>query len=111
MRQRVRQLGAFDCIRFAQKANSNMLVQLGQVARGHPVWLRLNPGFGHGHNRKTNTGGPSGKHGIWHEELEQALHLIDAHRLSLVGLHMHIGSGVQPSTTATGTTKSPLRAS
>jgi diaminopimelate decarboxylase len=24
MRQRVRQLGAFDCIRFAQKANSNI---------------------------------------------------------------------------------------
>jgi diaminopimelate decarboxylase len=161
MRRRVRQLRAFDCIRFAQKANSNihilrilramgvlvdavslgeieralragyvpgtaaheivftadviddatlarvvelgipancgssdMLVQLGQVARGHPVWLRLNPGFGHGHNRKTNTGGPSSKHGIWHEELEQALRLIDAHQLRLVGLHMHIGSGV-----------------
>jgi diaminopimelate decarboxylase len=74
--------------------SSDMLVQLGQVAREHPVWLRLNPGFGHGHNRKTNTGGPSSKHGIWHEELEHALHLIDAHRLSLVGLHTHIGSGV-----------------
>jgi diaminopimelate decarboxylase len=161
IRQRVRQLQAFDCIRFAQKANSNihvlrllremdvlvdavslgeieralragyaagtaaheivftadmmdkatlarvvelaipvncgssdMLVQLGRVARGHPVWLRLNPGFGHGHNRKTNTGGPSSKHGIWHEELDDALRLVDAHGLSLVGLHMHIGSGV-----------------
>lgn len=161
MRERVRQLHAFDCIRYAQKANSNihvlnvlramgvlvdavslgeieralragyvpgtaaheivftadvidpatlarvvelgipvncgspdMLVQLGMVARGHRVWLRINPGFGHGHNRKTNTGGPSSKHGIWHEELEDALRLVDAHGLSLIGLHMHIGSGV-----------------
>jgi diaminopimelate decarboxylase len=161
VRQRVRQLQAFDRIRFAQKANSNihvlgvlremgvlvdavslgeieralragyvpgtaaqeivftadiideatlarvvelgipvncgspdMLAQLGRVARGHPVWLRINPGFGHGHNRKTNTGGPSSKHGIWHEGLEDALRLVEAHGLSLVGLHMHIGSGV-----------------
>jgi diaminopimelate decarboxylase len=33
--------------------SADMLVQLGKVARGHPVWLRINPGFGHGHNRKT----------------------------------------------------------
>ncbi|MEO7035645.1 MAG: diaminopimelate decarboxylase [Polyangiaceae bacterium] len=72
----------------------DMLVQLGQVAPDHPVWLRINPGFGHGHNRKTNTGGPLSKHGIWHEGLEDALRLVDAHRLRLVGLHMHIGSGV-----------------
>jgi diaminopimelate decarboxylase len=161
IRERVRQLRAFDRIRFAQKANSNvhilrllralnvvidavslgeieralragfdpgtdaqevvftadvidaatlarvvalkipvncgspdMLAQLGEVAPGHPVWLRLNPGFGHGHSQKTNTGGPLSKHGIWHEGVDDALRLVDAHRLSLVGLHMHIGSGV-----------------
>ena len=30
---------------------------LGERASGHRVWLRINPGFGHGHSRKTNTGG------------------------------------------------------
>ena len=35
----------------------DMLEQLGQVSAGHPVWLRVNPGFGHGHSQKTNTGG------------------------------------------------------
>jgi diaminopimelate decarboxylase len=161
IRQRVRQLSAFDCVRFAQKANSNthilrllrsmgvavdavslgeieralragyvpdttahdivftadiideatlarvlalgipvncgspdMLRQLGCVGQGHPVWLRINPGFGHGHNRKTNTGGPSSKHGIWHEQFEDSLRLVDEYGLSLIGLHMHIGSGV-----------------
>ena len=161
IRRRVAQLGAFDCVRYAQKANSNthilrllrslgvmvdavslgeieralhagyqagtpdheivftadiideatlhrvvalgipvncgspdMIRQVGEAGRNHPVWLRINPGFGHGHSRKTNTGGPSSKHGIWHDELEDCLQLIDELGLSLVGLHMHIGSGV-----------------
>ena len=160
IRQRVRQLSAFDHVRYAQKANSNthilrllrsmgvlvdavslgeieralragyrpgtaeqeivftadiideatlarvvalgipvncgsldMLAQIGRAQRGHPVWLRLNPGFGHGHNKKTNTGGPLSKHGIWHEDLNDALRLVDQYGLTLIGLHMHIGSG------------------
>lgn len=71
-----------------------MLEQLGQAHREHPVWLRINPGFGHGHSRKTNTGGEQSKHGIWFEELPDALKIIDQYGLQLVGLHMHIGSGV-----------------
>jgi diaminopimelate decarboxylase len=43
-----------------------MLEQLGQVSPGHRVWLRVNPGFGHGHSQKTNTGGENSKHGIWY---------------------------------------------
>jgi diaminopimelate decarboxylase len=73
--------------------SEDMLRQIGERRRGHPVWLRLNPGFGHGHSRKTNTGGESSKHGIWHENLPDALSIIDTHGLDLVGLHMHIGSG------------------
>lgn len=71
----------------------DMLVQLGQITDNHPIWLRINPGFGHGHSRKTNTGGLFSKHGIWHEDLGDALHLIDRYGLNLIGLHMHIGSG------------------
>lgn len=72
----------------------DMLHQLGEVSPGHRVWLRINPGFGHGHNRKTNTGGKTSKHGIWHNELRQAVELTRRYRLHLVGLHLHIGSGV-----------------
>jgi diaminopimelate decarboxylase len=57
------------------------------------VWLRVNPGFGHGHSRKTNTGGEWSKHGIWHAYLDEALRHVEKYRLDLVGLHMHIGSG------------------
>lgn len=72
----------------------DMLRQLGECSPGHRVWLRINPGFGHGHSRKTNTGGENSKHGIWHEQLGEALDCIRAHGLHLVGVHMHIGSGV-----------------
>ena len=73
--------------------SSDMLTQLGQRNPGHRVWIRVNPGFGHGHSRKTNTGGKWSKHGIWHEYLHEALQCIDRYGLHLLGLHMHIGSG------------------
>ncbi|MBX9348301.1 diaminopimelate decarboxylase [Chromobacterium vaccinii] len=72
----------------------DMLRQLGEAAPGHPVWLRINPGFGHGHSQKTNTGGENSKHGIWHGDLDEALQAIRQFKLRLVGVHMHIGSGV-----------------
>lgn len=71
-----------------------MLEQLGEAHAGHRVWLRVNPGFGHGHSQKTNTGGEQSKHGIWHDQLPEALALIAKYNLDLVSLHMHIGSGV-----------------
>ncbi len=72
----------------------DMLHQLGQASPGHAVWLRINPGFGHGHSNKTNTGGEHSKHGIWHADLGLALGAIRQRGLKLIGLHMHIGSGV-----------------
>jgi diaminopimelate decarboxylase len=72
----------------------DMLHQLGARSPGHAVWLRINPGFGHGHSNKTNTGGEHSKHGIWHTDLAAALAAVSQHGLKLVGLHMHIGSGV-----------------
>lgn len=72
----------------------DMLRQLGERHQGHAVWIRINPGFGHGHSQKTNTGGENSKHGIWYEDVPEALAVINQYNLSLVGFHMHIGSGV-----------------
>ncbi len=74
--------------------SSDMLDKLGQVSAGHPVWLRINPGFGHGHSQKTNTGGENSKHGIWYADLPQAVAKIQNYGIKLIGVHMHIGSGV-----------------
>ncbi|HEX4147526.1 MAG TPA: diaminopimelate decarboxylase, partial [Pirellulales bacterium] len=73
--------------------SADMLDQLAARAPGREVTLRINPGFGHGHSQKTNTGGEQSKHGIWHEGLELALREIDDLGLSVTGLHLHIGSG------------------
>lgn len=71
----------------------DMIEQLGRQAPGREITLRLNPGFGHGHSQKTNTGGEQSKHGIWHTELAECLRSADHLGLGVTGLHMHIGSG------------------
>src|SRR4051794_170241 len=71
----------------------DMIRQLGDRCPGRKITLRINPGFGHGHSQKTNTGGEQSKHGIWHEELPACLQLAKEHRLKVTGIHMHIGSG------------------
>ncbi|MCA9192024.1 MAG: diaminopimelate decarboxylase [Planctomycetales bacterium] len=71
----------------------DMIEQLGQRAPGRNIAMRINPGFGHGHSQKTNTGGPQSKHGIWHSQIDDCLLRADRHGLTVTGLHMHIGSG------------------
>jgi diaminopimelate decarboxylase len=70
-----------------------MIDQLGERAPGSNITLRINPGFGHGHSQKTNTGGEQSKHGIWHTQLDDCLQRADRLGLAVTGLHMHIGSG------------------
>jgi len=73
--------------------SQDMISQIAEISPGHPIWLRINPGFGSGHSNKTNTGGPNSKHGIWHDLLGECLDLLNNANVELVGLHMHIGSG------------------
>lgn len=75
--------------------------QIRQLARAGyqgPVVLRTNPGFGHGHVQSCDTGGPSSKHGIWHEDpvWAGARGQAEAAGLRVVGLHAHIGTGPDP---------------
>ncbi|QDU97681.1 diaminopimelate decarboxylase [Lignipirellula cremea] len=71
----------------------DMIDQLGVVAPGSNLTLRINPGFGHGHSQKTNTGGEQSKHGIWHNQIDDCLRRADLYGMQITGLHMHIGSG------------------
>jgi diaminopimelate decarboxylase len=71
----------------------DMIDQYGERAPGREITLRLNPGFGHGHSLKTNTGGEKSKHGIWHEDLEECSRRAERHSLRISGIHAHIGSG------------------
>ena len=73
--------------------SADMIEQLAERMPGASITLRVNPGFGHGHSQKTNTGGEGSKHGIWHEEIPDVLRRAEWAGLSVSGLHMHIGSG------------------
>jgi len=73
--------------------SADMIEQLAERVPGANITLRVNPGFGHGHSQKTNTGGEGSKHGIWHEEIPEVLRRAEWAGLAVSGLHMHIGSG------------------
>ncbi|MDR1813022.1 MAG: diaminopimelate decarboxylase [Candidatus Fibromonas sp.] len=71
----------------------DMLFQLHEAGIKVPLAMRINPGFGHGHSNKVNTGGDRSKHGIWHGDLENAVKKARELGFTLECLHMHIGSG------------------
>ncbi|UCH62848.1 MAG: diaminopimelate decarboxylase [Fidelibacterota bacterium] len=71
----------------------DMIEQYASIRPRQNVTLRINPGFGHGHDQRVNTGGPESKHGIWHEQLPRVLERAAKTGLSVSGIHMHIGSG------------------
>jgi len=62
---------------------------------GHvgPLSVRINPGLGSGHNKRTNTAGQGASFGIWHEYLPEVLAMAHRHRLTISRLHTHVGSG------------------
>lgn len=69
------------------------LEMLGRVAPNHYCSIRVNPGEGHGETKKTNTGGPSSKHGIYFDQLDEVRRVAAAAGIRLIGIHSHIGSG------------------
>lgn len=89
-----------DAIELVKKYNihvnvgsADMIQQLADAGVRSNLTLRVNPGFGHGHSKKTNTGGPLSKHGVWHSQLKDCVKLAQANGMWITGLHMHIGSG------------------
>ena len=70
-----------------------MIDQLAAAGYKGPISIRINPGFGHGHVNTCDTGGPSSKHGIWHEDLKATAAAAEKAGLDVVMLHSHIGSG------------------
>lgn len=73
--------------------SADMIEQLAERIPGAAITLRVNPGFGHGHSQKTNTGGEGSKHGIWYGDIPDVLRRAEWAGLQVSGLHMHIGSG------------------
>ena len=71
----------------------DQLELLGELKCGAECSVRINPGEGHGETNKTNTGGPSSKHGIYHDEIEKIKRIAKKYSINIIGVHSHIGSG------------------
>lgn len=85
-----------DLCRAGMLFDAGSLEQLDMYGREFPgseASIRINPGFGSGLVKKLTSGGSHSSFGIWVEHLEQALAVADRHRLKIVRLHFHIGSG------------------
>ncbi|HEY4784511.1 MAG TPA: diaminopimelate decarboxylase [Bacteroidales bacterium] len=60
-----------------------------------PVGIRLKPNVLGGGNLKISTGHVDSKFGIDVEDINQILEIIELHRMSIDGLHMHTGSDIK----------------
>ncbi len=60
------------------------------------VGLRVNPGIGAGHNNRLTTGGANSSFGLWNAYVPEALRLVAANGVKIDRLHVHIGSGADP---------------
>ena len=74
----------------------HQLEELGRVAPGREVSVRMNAGLGSGSTNRTNTGGPAASFGIWHEYLGDVKALAKRYEVKITRLHTHIGSGTEP---------------
>ena len=74
----------------------SQLERFGAKFPGGRIGLRFNPGVGSGGTGKTNVGGPSSAFGIWHELLNDVKAVVAKHKLQVVRIHTHIGSGSDP---------------
>lgn len=70
---------------------------LATPGRGDRVAVRINPPVGYGHNKRTSTGGPASSFGIWHEYIGEVLELASSSGVIIDRVHIHVGSGADPS--------------
>jgi diaminopimelate decarboxylase len=68
------------------------LEQMGEIAPGSHVAIRINPGVGAGHHEKVVTGGKKTKFGIAVDQLADARRIASQYKLKIVGVNQHIGS-------------------
>jgi diaminopimelate decarboxylase/aspartate kinase len=58
------------------------------------IFLRIDPGAGAGHHKYVCTGGNESKFGIPKSSLPLAASLVKQHKIQVIGLHAHSGSGI-----------------
>jgi diaminopimelate decarboxylase len=72
------------------------LIYFGEKFPGKSLSVRLNPGLGSGHVKRTNVAGTSSSFGFWYEKIPEIKALLEKYRLNVKRIHIHIGSGSDP---------------
>jgi diaminopimelate decarboxylase len=84
-------------VKFVATSLHQLEYYLATTGRPNSVAVRINPPVGHGHNNRTNTGGVTSSFGIWHEYIPRVLAQATAAGVRIERVHMHVGSGADPS--------------
>nr|WP_225539952.1 bifunctional aspartate kinase/diaminopimelate decarboxylase [Xanthomonas sp. XNM01] len=66
-----------------------------EIFRGRQIWVRIDLGHGDGHHEKVNTGGKASKFGLSVARVDEFVDAARALDVAIVGLHAHLGSGVE----------------
>ena len=74
--------------------NVELLQRWPDIFRGRQVWLRIDLGRGDGHHAKVTTGGKDSKFGLPTARVDEFVRLANELEVRIVGLHAHLGSGV-----------------
>ena len=85
------------CVEQNVSVNLGSLALLEKYGERYPettVSLRVNTGIGAGHHSHCITGGPDSKFGIYYDQIETALSLAKKYKLTINGIHSHIGTGI-----------------
>ena len=77
--------------------NIESLQRWPEVFRGRDLWLRVDLGRGDGHHEKVRTGGKDSKFGLPVAKVETFVALARSLGANVIGLHAHLGSGVETS--------------
>ena len=74
--------------------NLFILQQWGELFSGQPILVRVDPGYGYGHHKHVVTGGNESKFGIPISSMSDVVSCTREHKIRVVGLHAHSGSGI-----------------
>jgi diaminopimelate decarboxylase/aspartate kinase len=74
--------------------NVQPLAEHPDVFAGEEIFVRVDPGQGAGHHRHVRTAGAQSKFGIVPDELDRLRAAADRAGTTVVGLHVHVGSGI-----------------
>ena len=69
------------------------------VFAGEDIFVRVDPGRGHGHHRHVRTAGAQSKFGVTPAQLEPLRNQAAEIGARIIGLHVHVGSGITDAST------------